>query len=170
MIPPLPEEEVQEAIPTVPEEEVQEAIPTVSEEEVQEVIPTLPEEEVQEVIPTLPQQQTFPTEAVVPTTPVSQLPQNGVSKQENVTMPIENSDIVISVMGSTVTNSDIVLVAKNRDGILYDNAVWSILNDGGTLSSIAQNILRAENKGIVVVKVAVGNGIPKIATKAITIR
>ena len=83
----------------------------------------------------------------------------------------EDTSIIISYMGSVVTNSDIVLYAKKADGKDLQNAVWSIANDGGTMSSIEKNILRATNKGNVIVKVTISNGtgLPKIRTKMITI-
>ena len=173
-----PEQEPEEMTPiiTEPEREPEEMTPIVTEpeREPEEMTPiiTKPEREPEEMTPIIPQQQPeeiLNTEVTIPITPIdTPVSTSGPSSQQNVM--IQSSDILISVMGSTVTNSDIVLVAKNPDGILYDNAVWSIINDGGTLSSLSKNVLRAEKKGVVTVRVAVGNGIPKFSTKVITIR
>ena len=173
-----PEQEPEEMTPiiTEPEQEPEEMTPIVTkpEQEPEEMTPiiTKPEQEPEEMTPIIPQQQPeeiLNTEVTIPITPIdTSVSTSGPSSQQNVM--IQSSDILISVMGSTVTNSDIVLVAKNPDGILYDNAVWSIINDGGTLSSLSKNVLRAEKKGVVTVRVAVGNGIPKFSTKVITIR
>jgi len=107
-------------------------------------------------------------------TPVT--PETPVVPGQTVITPIvpaqpEDTSIIISYMGSVVTNSDIVLYAKKADGKDLQNAVWSIANDGGTMSSIEKNILRATNKGNVIVKVTISNGtgLPKIRTKMITI-
>ncbi len=110
-----------------------------------------------------------------PVTPVEP-EQTPVVPGQTITTPIvpaqpEDTSIIISYMGSVVTNSDIVLYAKKADGKDLQNAVWSIANDGGTMSSIEKNILRATNKGNVIVKVTISNGtgLPKIRTKMITI-
>ena len=115
-----------------------------------------------------------PETPVVPVTPVT--PETPVVPGQTVITPIvpaqpEDTSIIISYMGSVVTNSDIVLYAKKADGKDLQNAVWSIANDGGTMSSIEKNILRATNKGNVIVKVTISNGtgLPKIRTKMITI-
>ncbi len=70
-----------------------------------------------------------------------------------------------------MTNSEILLYAKNADGTgtNYQNAVWSIVKDDGTESVIEKNVLIAKNVGTVVVKVTIGHGIPRIRTKVIEI-
>ena len=113
------------------------------------------------------------TTPVTPVVPAVTTPVTTVTPAVPVTTPAqpEDTSIIISYMGSVVTNSDIILYAKKADGTDFQNAVWSIANDGGTLSTIEKNVLRATNKGNVIVKVTISNGtgLPKIRTKLITI-
>ena len=113
------------------------------------------------------------TTPVTPVVPAVTTPVTTVTPAVPVTTPAqpEDTSIIISYMGSVVTNSDIILYAKKADGTDFQNAVWSIANDGGTLSTIQKNVLRATNKGNVIVKVTISNGtgLPKIRTKLITI-
>ncbi len=58
-------------------------------------------------------------------------------KEETPVTPIqpvqpEDENIVISTKGNLVVNGKITLSAKNKLGVEYTNAVWSIVDDGGT--------------------------------------
>ena len=159
------EPEEKEEIPAIP---VQPAVP--EEKEETPAIPVQPAEpEEKEEIPAVPVQPAVPEEKEE--TPAVPVQPAGTQTTPAVPAIPEDKSIVISTKGERMTNSEILLYAKNADGTgtNYQNAVWSIVKDDGTESVIEKNVLIAKNVGTVVVKVTIGHGIPRIRTKVIEI-
>ena len=131
---PVTPEEPKEETPVTPEKPKEET--PVAPEEPKEETPVTPEEPKEEtpVTPEEPKEET----PVTPEEPKEETPVTPEEpKEETPVTPIqpvqpEDENIVISTKGNLVVNGKITLSAKNKLGVEYTNAVWSIVDDGGT--------------------------------------